>query len=79
MIDLDCLVVLLWVLLEKKLVEICISSALYIEIIGYTPGNLVLVGTIGLAARPLEGGVAITNAVLTYTACKLSAAFCFSL
>ena len=61
------------------LVEICISSALCIEIIGYTPGNLVLVGAIGLAARPLEGGVVITNTVLTYIACKLSVAFCCSL
>ena len=55
--------------------EIPICSALCIEIISYTPRNSVLVGAIGFATSPLEGGVAIGIAVLTHIARKLSAAF----
>jgi len=72
---LDRLIVLLWVFLEEMPAKICISGALCIEIISYTAGNVVLVGTVAFAASSLEGGVVIRNAVLTCIACKLSAPF----
>ena len=57
------LVVLFRVLLEKMLAEIRVPGAFSIEIIGYIPGDVGLIGAITFAACVLEDGIAIRRAI----------------
>ena len=71
----NCLVILLRVMLEKMLSEICIRGASVIKIIDYIPGDVSLIGAITFAGCVLEDGVMIRKTILTCTTCRLSAPF----
>jgi len=57
----------------KVLSEVCVPSALCIEIVIYAGGNGGLVGAMNFAASLLEDGDMTRNAVLTSIYCRLSA------
>jgi len=65
-------VVLLRVQFVEMAAKICVCGFFPIEIVGYVPGNLILVITMNLAVSSLAGGVGIGKSELTCKAYKLS-------
>ena len=66
------MVILLRVQFVEMVAKIRVHGFFPIEIVGYVPGNLILVVTMNLAVSSLAGGVGIGKSELTCKAYKLS-------
>ncbi len=59
--------------------EVRVSSVALVKIIGYIPGEILLLGAMNFAVSLLEDGITIREIALTCIACRLSAPFRCSL